>query len=171
MYAAVPKVPPAPTFSVEPSVPDSVNVFVTDNVLALVIVKTPVVVVIVKPLILVAVATPKTGVTKVGVELNTTFPVPVEVVVPVPPDVTGKVPEARAEVDVAYKAPFKVNALKLVPPLAVGRTPLTPVVSGSPVAFVNVTDVGVPKIGVTNVGDVLRTTDPVPVEVVTPVPP
>ena len=92
-------------------------------------------------------------------------------VTPEPPLATGKVPVARAEVDVAYKAPFKVNELKLVPPLAVGNTPLTPVVKGSPVALVNVPDDGVPKAGVTNVGDVLRTTDPVPVEVVTPVPP
>jgi hypothetical protein len=34
-----------------------------------------------------------------------------------------------------------------------------------------VTDVGVPKIGVTSVGEVDNTTEPVPVDVVTPVPP
>ena len=32
-------------------------------------------------------------------------------------------------------------------------------------------DVGVPKAGVTSVGEVARTTDPEPVEVVVPVPP
>ena len=58
-----------------------------------------------------------------------------------------------------------------VPPLAMGSVPVTPVVKGNPVALVNVTLVGVPNIGVTNVGEVLNTTLPVPVEVVTPVPP
>ena len=58
-----------------------------------------------------------------------------------------------------------------VPPLATGKIPVTPVVSGKPVAFVNVPDVGVPKIGVTNVGLVDRTFAPEPVLVVTPVPP
>lgn len=59
----------------------------------------------------------------------------------------------------------------LVPPLAIGSVPVTPVVKGKPVAFVKVTDVGVPKTGVTSVGLVLKTVLPVPVEVVTPVPP
>ena len=58
-----------------------------------------------------------------------------------------------------------------VPPLAMGSVPVTPVVKGNPVALVSVTLVGVPNIGVTNVGEVLNTTLPVPVEVVTPVPP
>jgi hypothetical protein len=58
-----------------------------------------------------------------------------------------------------------------VPPFAIGSVPVTPVVNGSPVAFVNVTEVGVPKIGVTNVGLVDKTTEPVPVLLVTPVPP
>ena len=49
--------------------------------------------------------------------------------------------------------------------------PDTPVAIGNPVALVSVTLVGVPKIGVTNEGEVLNTTLPVPVEVVTPVPP
>ena len=51
------------------------------------------------------------------------------------------------------------------------RLPVTPVESGKPVAFVNVTDVGVPRMGVTSVGLVLSTLLPVPVEVVTPDPP
>ena len=58
-----------------------------------------------------------------------------------------------------------------VPPLADGKIPVTPVVNGSPVQFVSTPDVGVPSNGVVNVGDVDSTTDPVPVDVVTPVPP
>ena len=58
-----------------------------------------------------------------------------------------------------------------VPPFATGSVPVTPVVNGSPVAFVNVALVGVPNIGVTSVGEVLKTFEPDPVDVVTPVPP
>ena len=59
-----------------------------------------------------------------------------------------------------------------VPPLAIGNVPVTPVVKGRPVAFVSVTEVGVPSKGVTKVGLVAKTTPPVPVEaVVEPVPP
>lgn len=50
-----------------------------------------------------------------------------------------------------------------VPPLATGRIPVTPVVNGSPVAFVNVPEAGVPRIGVTSVGDVAKTRLPEPV--------
>jgi hypothetical protein len=63
------------------------------------------------------------------------------------------------------------TAVAFVPPFATGRTPVTPVVSGSPVRLVATPDVGVPRSGVTSVGEVLRTTLPVPVLVVTPVPP
>ena len=45
----------------------------------------------------------------------------------------------------------------LVPPLATGSTPVTPVVKGSPVAFVRVPEVGVPNMGVTKVGEVEKT--------------
>jgi hypothetical protein len=45
------------------------------------------------------------------------------------------------------------------------------VVKGNPVPFVSVTEVGVPNMGVVKVGEVDKTTEPVPVEVVTPVPP
>jgi hypothetical protein len=88
---------------------------------------------------------PKAGETKVGLSDNTTLPVPVEVVTP-------------------------------VPPFATGRVPVTPVDSGRPVTLVITPLEGVPKTGVTNVGDVNvgeadRTVLPVPVEVVTPVPP
>ena len=58
-----------------------------------------------------------------------------------------------------------------VPPFAIGSVPVTPVVKGKPVPFVSVTEVGVPNIGVTNVGLVDNTTEPVPVLLVTPVPP
>ena len=44
-----------------------------------------------------------------------------------------------------------------------GRFPVTPVVSGSPVALVKVTDVGVPNIGVVKLGEVENTARPVPV--------
>jgi hypothetical protein len=48
--------------------------------------------------------------------------------------------------------------------LAIGNVPVTPVDKGKPVALVNVTLVGVPNAGVTNVGDVANaTTVPVPV--------
>ena len=53
-----------------------------------------------------------------------------------------------------------------VPPLAIGRVPVTPVVKGSPVALVRVTADGVPRFGVVNTGDVASaTTVPLPVVV------
>jgi hypothetical protein len=58
-----------------------------------------------------------------------------------------------------------------LPPLATGKTPVTPVVNGKPVKLVATPEVGVPKIGVTSVGLVDKTVAPVPVDVVTPVPP
>ena len=58
-----------------------------------------------------------------------------------------------------------------VPPLATGNTPVTPVDKGRPVALVSVPLEGVPKAGVTSVGLLDNTALPVPVEVVTPVPP
>ena len=56
-----------------------------------------------------------------------------------------------------------MNDVRLVPPLAVGSVPVTPVVKGSPVALVRVALVGVPRIGVTNVGEVAKTAEPLPV--------
>jgi hypothetical protein len=67
--------------------------------------------------------------------------------------------------------PVPVFEVTPVPPFATVSVPVTPVVSGSPVAFVNTAEEGVPNAGVTNVGLVLKTTLPVPVLVVTPVPP
>ena len=65
----------------------------------------------------------------------------------------------------------KLGVAVPVPPLATGSVPVTPVVNGKPVAFVSVTDEGVPRTGVTRVGEVERTLLPEPVLVVTPVPP
>ena len=56
-----------------------------------------------------------------------------------------------------------MNDVRLVPPLATGKVPVTPVVKGSPVALVRVALVGVPRIGVTKVGEVAKTAEPVPV--------
>ena len=50
-----------------------------------------------------------------------------------------------------------------VPPLATGNVPVTPVVKGKPVRFVATPDVGVPSKGVTSVGLVAKTAEPVPV--------
>jgi len=93
------------------------------------------------------VGVPKIGVTNVGDVLRTTEPVPVLVVTPVPPDATARVADRPAAVpDVFWFSVGKVQLAKLP-------------------------DVGVPNIGVTNVGLVDNTLEPVPVLVVTPVPP
>jgi hypothetical protein len=68
-------------------------------------------------------------------------------------------------------APEPVVDVTPVPPFATGSVPETPVVNERPVALVRLTDVGVPRIGVTRVGLVERTFAPEPVLVVTPVPP
>lgn len=138
---------------------------------------------------------PIAGVTSVGDVLSTTEPVPVEVVVPVPPFKTGSVPVTpvasgnpvalvRTIEEGVPKAgvinvgllfntsePVPVDVVVPVPPLATGREPTTPVVNGKPVALVSTAAEGVPSAGVTRVGDVLSTTEPVPVDVVVPVPP
>ena len=95
---------------------------------------------------------PRLGVVKVG-----------EVARTMPPEPVTLAPSA-----VATPVPRLVTP---VPPLAGGNTPVTPVVRGKPVTFVIVPDAGVPSAGVTSAGDVERTTEPVPVLVVTPVPP
>ena len=56
-----------------------------------------------------------------------------------------------------------VSVVIPVPPFATGSVPVTPVVSGRPVALVRVTDVGVPRIGVVKVGEVPNTNEPDPV--------
>lgn len=50
---------------------------------------------------------------------------------------------------------------------AAASVPVTPVERGSPVAFVSVPEAGVPRTGVTSVGDVANTSAPVPVSSVT----
>jgi len=50
---------------------------------------------------------------------------------------------------------------------AIGKVPVTPVVKGRPVALVSVPLDGVPRAGVTNVGDVANTNAPLPVSSVT----
>ena len=70
-------------------------------------------------LIDVAVATPNTGVTKVGVFDKTTATVPVDDVTPVPPLATGRVP-----VTLVVKLTYVVD-VEPVPPLAIGKVPVT----------------------------------------------
>ena len=67
--------------------------------------------------------------------------------------------------------PVPVDDVTPVPPFATGRFPVTPEAKGKPVMFVATPDVGVPKAGVTRVGDVFKTLLPLPVDDVDPVPP
>ena len=93
------------------------------------------------------------------------------------PDMGNPVQLVSVPLDGVPRAPPLVTKAPDVPtatPNAVATfepRPETPVEIGNPVALVSVTLVGVPRMGVTNVGDVERTFAPVPVEVVTPVPP
>lgn len=80
---------------------------------------------------LVAVATPNTGVTKVGVLANTKLPDPVSSVIA----------DARLALDAVAR-----NAATLAP------KPEIPVATGRPVQLVNVPELGVPKTGVVSVG-------------------
>lgn len=85
-----------------------------------------------------------------------------------PPPIVGVVNEGEVPNTLA---PLPVDVVTPVPPLATGSVPVTPVVKGKPVHEVKVPEEGVPRTGVTNVGEVLNTLLPEPVEVVTPVPP
>ena len=89
---------------------------------------------------------PRAGVTRVGLVENTSEPVPVS-------SVTA---ERRFELDGVDK--------KVATPVP---SPDIPVETGSPMQFVNVPAEGVPSAGVTRVGDVANTNDPVPVSSVT----
>lgn len=93
---------------------------------------------------------PSAGVTSVGLVAKTKAPVPVS-----PVTAAAKLAEEGVPKKVATPVP----------------KPLTPVLIGSPVALVKVADDGVPRAGVTSVGEFDNTVLPVPVEVVTPVPP
>lgn len=77
----------------------------------------------------------------------------------------GEVPKTRAPVPVAPVTAEARFALDGVPKNVATPvpSPLTPALIGRPVPLVNVTEVGVPKIGVTSVGEVARTLLPVPV--------
>jgi hypothetical protein len=106
-----------------------------------------------KPVALVKVplvGVPRIGVTRVGEVANTKEPEPVSSVI--------------AEAKLALEGVAK-RVATLVP------KPLTPVEIGRPVAFVKTAALGVPRAGVTNVGEFDNTTFVVPVLVVTPVPP
>ena len=96
------------------------------------------------------VGVPSNGVTNAGLVANTLAPVPV------------------SSVKTAAKLALD-GVAKNVATLA--AKPLTPVLRGRPVQFVNVPLLGVPKTGVTRVGLVESTLLPEPVELVTPVPP
>jgi hypothetical protein len=91
---------------------------------------------------LVAVATPKTGVIRVGVLANTFTPVPVLSV-----SADAKLAEDGVAKNVATLAP----------------KPETPDEIGRPVQLVRVPEVGVPSNGVVRVGDVANTKSPLPV--------
>jgi hypothetical protein len=93
---------------------------------------------------------PRAGVTRVGLVANTKEPVPVS-------SVTAEI--RLADDGVAKKVATPVPK------------PLTPVEIGRPVAFVKTAELGVPRVGVTSVGEFDNTTLPVPVDEVTPVPP
>jgi len=93
-------------------------------------------------LILVAVATPKTGVTRVGVLANTLAPEPV-----------SSVSAAAKLADEGVAKNAATFAAK----------PDTPVEIGRPVQLVRVPDVGVPNNGVVRVGEVANTKSPDPV--------
>ena len=98
-----------------------------------------------KPVALVRVAldgVPSAGVTSVGLVANTKAPVPVS-----PVTAAARLAEDGVAKNVATPAP----------------RPLTPVLMGRPVALVKVALEGVPKAGVTNVGLVANTADPLPV--------
>jgi hypothetical protein len=88
------------------------------------------------------VGVPNTGVTKVGEVAKTAEPVPV------------------SSVKAAARFALDGVARKVATP---EPRPDTPVAIGRPVAFVKVALVGVPRIGVTRVGDVASTLLPVPV--------
>ena len=114
-------------------------------------------VVIVNLLTVVAIATPKVGVTKVGEVAKTAEPVPVSSVTA--PDKFAEVNDPKEvafpdEITIPVKSALVVT-FPAVKPEAV------------PVIFVPTSADGVPKAGVTKVGEVAKTAEPVPVSSVT----
>ena len=86
------------------------------------------------------------------------------------PDVDGAT-VCTAPVPLPRMTLLAVRVVEPVPPLATDKVPVVPATIGRPVAFVKVAAEGVPRFGVVSTGLVERTTEPVPVEEVTPVPP
>lgn len=116
----------------------------------------------------------------VGMESPTevTVPVTVDAIVTEPEALVMLMPEPAVRFATVYVLPLPISKAPLpgtvavpVPPLPTGNVPVTPELRGSPVAFVSVAADGVPRFGVVSVGLVESTTEPLPVEVVTPVPP
>lgn len=140
--------PPAPNATELESVPVNVSVLLAVSVLPSAIVSVlPVAgAVIATLLMLVADATPRVGVTSVGLLENTTVLEPVSSV---------SAPAKFADVGVAK------NVATPVP------RPEMPVLTGSPVQLVRVPELGVPSAGVTSVGLFANTSAPVPVSSVT----
>jgi hypothetical protein len=107
------------------------------------------------------VGVPRIGVTNVGLVANTAEPVPVSSV-----KAAKRLAELKDPNDVAFPTevttPVKLAFVVTVPAVKPAAVP---------VIFVPTNALGVPSAGVTSVGDVDNTTEPVPVEVVTPVPP
>ena len=79
-------------------------------------------------------------------------------------------PEPMTSVDtcpVPFPRRIPVRVVLPVPPFATGKVPVTPVPRGSPVALVRTMVEGVPRLGVTKVGEVANTSAPLPVSSVT----
>lgn len=72
-----------------------------------------------------------------------------------------------AEVPLPSSTLFSVRLVAPVPPLAIGKVPVTPVARGNPVQLVSVPLEGVPRAGVTSAGLVAKTSAPEPVSPVT----
>ena len=104
---------------------------------------------------------PSIGVTSVGDVANTAAPDPVSSV---------SAPAKLAELNEPNAVALPVD---VIAPVRLALVVTLPAVSPAavPVMFVPTRADGVPRAGVTNVGEFDRTTLPVPVEVVTPVPP
>jgi len=123
-----PRVPPAPTLSVDPSAPAKVKLLLAASVFKFVIERTPVVLLIVRPLTLVAVAAPSVGVTSTGLVARTIEPEPVvafpsAVRVPVVGIITDVVPVV---VTVSGNAPTVVTLPAMVIVFVPLFTPVPP---------------------------------------------
>jgi hypothetical protein len=117
-----------------------------------------------KPVVLVRTplaGVPRAGVTSVGLVANTAAPDPVSSV---------KAPARLAELNEPNTVALPVE---VIAPVKLALVVTLPAVSPAavPVMFVPTRAEGVPRAGVTRVGELDSTTLPVPVEVVTPVPP